>query len=123
MKILTFADLLRKIYFLPNKNRRVTIGFYLVSYDIYPHKHATLRRNKGEILNKAAPVKLCFFHVLNGFLVAMFYSDRLPICRKNRLLPIGILSLLKPSSDSYPGDFINKSYFINMPWQSHEMMI
>ena len=114
MKILTSADLLRKSYSLPDKNRRVTIGFYLVSYDIYPQRQANSRRK-----NHKTPDKTAIVCALNDF----FYPDPLlRSCRKEPSFHNEILPLLK-RSDSYPGDFINKSDSINMPWQSHEMKI
>jgi len=112
MKTLTSADLLRKTYSLLDNNRRVTIGFYLVSYDIYPQRQANSRRK-----NHKTPDKTAIELALDDF----FYPDPLlRSCRKEPSSRNEILSLLKPGSDSYPGDFINKSYFISMLWQSHE---
>jgi hypothetical protein len=115
MKILTSADLLRKICSLLDNIRRVTIGFYLVSYDIYPQRQANSRRK-----NHKTPDKTAIELALDDY----FYPDALlRLCRKQPSSHDEILSLLKPGPDSYPGDFVKRSDSINMPWQSHEMKI
>ena len=106
MKIL--GDLLCKPHFLRTnyKHRRLTIGFYLVSYDIYLHKQAISRRK-----NCKTPVKTA----INCASDNSFYPDPLlRSCRKEDSSCNEILSLLKPGSDSYPpGNLTGKYYSVN----------
>jgi hypothetical protein len=94
------------------KYRRVTIGFYLIYCDIYPDKHATLRPDKNERFDKAAPLHQDSFHPLLEFPVALFHPDdchRYAV--KNHHFLAGILSLTKPGPDSYPADSTINSYY------------
>ncbi len=105
MKILTLTDLPRRADNF--KSRIVTIGFSLISCDIYPAKHATLRGDKTETINKEVPEQRFSFHQLLGFLVAFFYAEKHQYTPKDHHF---ILSLLKPGFDSYPADFTIKSF-------------
>ena len=97
MKNLIFMGLARKSHLPQGSDRKLTIGFYLVSCDIYLHIRANSRRKNRKTPNKTA---------IRQAIDDLFYPDSLLRVNKKEHIPhIEILSLLKPGSDSYPGNF------------------
>jgi len=90
------------------KHRRVTIGFYLFSCDIYPGIGEILRAYRKRTFDKAAEKSSYSHALLFEFPVALCYSCA--YSDRDRRVPIGILSLIKPLLDSYPVDVTVHSY-------------
>jgi len=111
MKILILMELLRKMQVLAVifKIRIVTIGFSSFSCDIYPHKHATFRSDKRKLLDRTALAAICS-GIIKGSPVALVCNDECHQYAGKPRFSTGILSLLKPGSDSYPACFTIKSY-------------
>jgi len=105
VKILTWIETIRKTAGpeINCKHRILTIGYYLISCDIYPRKHGIIRAERSKTFEKKALIQSYSPGMLFEFPIALFYPCE--YLEKGRHFPIEILSVLKPHPAPYPADF------------------